>query len=59
LSEQNEPVTVEFGSPRAAAPVTEEECICAPNLAAHLMSLLYTDSNGSLRPLDSPVPASA
>jgi hypothetical protein len=44
VSEDCEPVQMQIGSPRAAADVTEEDCICSPDLAARLMALLPTDS---------------
>ena len=45
ISEDCEPVTLEFG-PRRKAPATvsEPDCICSSDLAAHLIDLLLTDS---------------
>ncbi|HXS96765.1 MAG TPA: hypothetical protein VN736_19325 [Candidatus Limnocylindrales bacterium] len=44
VSEDCEPVTIQFVARRAATPTTEEECICAPDLAARLIAMLHTDS---------------
>ena len=45
VSEDCEPVTVEFGSRRTAPPAAVEDCICSAELAARLVELLYTDSS--------------
>ena len=45
ISEDREPVTLEYG-PRRKAPATlsEADCICSRDLAARLVDLLLTDS---------------
>ena len=46
VTEECEPVTVEFASRRpAGAPMKEEDFICSKDLAAHLIHLLMTDSS--------------
>lgn len=37
-------VIIDDSPRRAYAPVSEEDCICPPDLAARLLDLLYTDS---------------
>jgi len=45
ISEDCEPVTLEFGPRRkASATVSEPDCICSRDLAARLIDLLLTDS---------------
>jgi hypothetical protein len=53
VTEDCEPVLVDFAwsSLRAAAPVTEADCICSHDLAAHLIHLLYAcDEETAARP---------
>lgn len=44
VSDECEPVQVDFAwaRPEGAKAVTEEDCICSHELAAHLIHLLYT-----------------
>ena len=49
VTDDCEPVTVEFARRRApGAPLTEADCICPADLAAHLIHLLLTDSSEDL-----------
>lgn len=45
VSEDCEPVTIQSAPPRAPLPTTEEDCICAPDLAARLIAMLNSDSD--------------
>ena len=44
ISEDCEPVTIEYGPRRNSAMVSEADCLCPPELAARLIALLLTDS---------------
>jgi len=45
ISEDCEPVTIEYGPRRnPVETLSEADCICPPELAAHLIDLLFTDS---------------
>lgn len=45
VTEDCEPVTLEYPSARPPASYREEDLICSADLAAHLIHLLYTDSS--------------
>lgn len=44
VSEECEPVAIEFGSRRPVETIAEEDCICPKDLAAHLVALLQADT---------------
>lgn len=48
VTEDCEPVSVEFAARPAAAFITEADCICPAELAAQLIHLLLTDSGEDL-----------
>jgi hypothetical protein len=57
VTDDCEPVTIEYPSRRAASvTVTEEDCICSADLAAHLIRLLHTDSSEDLMETPEPSP---
>ena len=49
VTEDCEPVTIEYSSRRTSDFVTEEDCTCAADLAARLIHLLFTDSSEDVR----------
>ena len=51
VSDDCEPARIEFAWDRRAGttPVSEEDCICPPELASRLIHLLYTDSDEDQR----------